>query len=118
MKKADVEEMFRVLSAINPEPKTELEYESPYTLLVAVALSAQSTDVGVNKATKSLFAVANTPEKMVSLGVEGVKEHIRTLGLFNNKAKNVVALSQILLDQYDGDVPQDRDVLETLPGVG
>jgi len=118
MKKADVEEMFRVLSAINPEPKTELEYESAYTLLVAVALSAQSTDVGVNKATKSLFAVANTPEKMVSLGVEGVKDHIRTLGLFNNKAKNVVALSQILLDQYEGDVPQDRDILETLPGVG
>ena len=118
MKRADVGPFFETLSAANPEPETELAYSSPYTLLVAVALSAQSTDVGVNKATKTLFAVADTPEKMVALGVEGVKTHIKTLGLFNTKAKNVVAMSQILLDEHGGEVPADRSVLEALPGVG
>ena len=118
MKKADVFEFFRRLAELNPEPETELEYRDPYTLLVAVALSAQATDVSVNLATRKLFALADTPAKMVALGEEGVKEHIRTIGLFNTKAKNVIALSQRLLDEFDGKVPENRDALETLPGVG
>ena len=118
MKKADVFEFFRRLAELNPEPETELEYREPYTLLVAVALSAQATDVSVNLATRKLFALADTPAKMVALGEEGVKEHIRTIGLFNTKAKNVIALSQRLLDEFDGKVPENRDALETLPGVG
>jgi len=118
VKKADVFEFFRRLAELNPEPETELEYRDPYTLLVAVALSAQATDVSVNLATRKLFALADTPAKMVALGEEGVKEHIRTIGLFNTKAKNVIALSQRLLDEFDGKVPENRDALETLPGVG
>jgi len=118
VKKADVFEFFRRLAELNPEPETELEYREPYTLLVAVALSAQATDVSVNLATRKLFALADTPAKMVALGEEGVKEHIRTIGLFNTKAKNVIALSQRLLDEFDGKVPENRDALETLPGVG
>ena len=118
MKKADVSEFFRRLAELNPEPETELEYRDPYTLLVAVALSAQATDVSVNLATRKLFALADTPAKMVALGEEGVKEHIRTIGLFNTKAKNVIALSQKLLDEFDCKVPENRDALETLPGVG
>ena len=118
MKKADAFEFFRRLAELNPEPETELEYRDPYTLLVAVALSAQATDVSVNLATRKLFAIADTPAKMVALGEEGVKEHIRTIGLFNTKAKNVIALSQKLLDDFGGKVPEDREALESLPGVG
>ena len=118
MKKAEVFEFFRRLAELNPQPETELEYRDPYTLLVAVALSAQATDVSVNIATRRLFSVADTPAKMVALGEEGVKDHIRTIGLFNTKAKNVIALSQKLIDDYGGEVPRDRAALETLPGVG
>ena len=118
MKEADVFEFFRRLAELNPEPETELEYRDPYTLVVAVALSAQATDVSVNLATRKLFAVADTPAKMVALGEEGVKAHIKTIGLFNTKAKNVIALSQKLLDDFGGEVPRDRSALETLPGVG
>lgn len=112
------EEIFARLSEILPDPQTELEYHSPFTLVVAVALSAQATDVGVNKATRRLFAEADTPAKMVALGEDAVREHIKTIGLFRNKAKNVVALSQMILDEFDGEVPQTRDDLVKLPGVG
>src|SRR4029450_1573146 len=109
---------FRRLAELNPEPETELEHKDPYTLLVAVALSAQATDVSVNLATRKLFRTVDTPAKMVALGEQGLKEHIKTIGLFNTKAKNVIALSQKLLDDYGGAVPQDRESLESLPGVG
>ncbi|WP_338588742.1 endonuclease III [Shewanella khirikhana] len=102
----------------NPKPETELNFSTPFELLVAVTLSAQATDVSVNKATDKLFPVANTPQAIVDLGVEGLKEYIKTIGLFNNKAINVVKLSQILLDKHGGEVPEDRDALEALPGVG
>ncbi len=118
MKKTDIIEFFSRLKAIEPEPKGELNYLNPFTLLVAVVLSAQATDVGVNKATPALFNVADTPEKMVALGEERIREYIKTIGLFNAKAKNVYALSQMLIDHYDGEVPQDRDELVKLPGVG
>ena len=118
MKKADVVEFYARLAAEDPHPETELEWSNAYTLLVAVALSAQATDVGVNKATRALFAEVDTPEKMVALGEDALKGHIKTIGLFNTKAKNVIALSQVLIDRYDGVVPADRDALETLPGVG
>ena len=118
MKKADVVEFFARLAADNPHPETELEYVNPYTLLVAVALSAQATDVGVNKATRRLFAEVTTPEQMVALGEDGLKQHIKTIGLFNTKAKNVIALSERLIAEHDGEVPEDRDALERLPGVG
>ena len=118
MARARAEELFRRLAADRPAPKTELEYTSPFTLVVAVALSAQATDVGVNKATGSLFAVADTPEAMLALGEEGVAAHIRTIGLWRNKAKNVIALSQMLVDEFDGEVPATRDALTRLPGVG
>ena len=118
MKKADVVEFFARLAADDPHPETELEYSNPFTLVVAVALSAQATDVGVNKATRRLFAEVDTPEKMVALGEDGLKQHIKTIGLFNTKAKNVIALSEKLIADYDGEVPADRDALETLPGVG
>ncbi len=108
----------RALAAANPAPETELAFSSPYTLLVAVALSAQATDVSVNKATATLFPVADTPEKMVALGEEGVAEHIRRIGLWKSKAKNVVALSRLLLERHGGAVPADRAALEALPGVG
>lgn len=111
-------ELFRRLAEDRPDPKTELEYSDPFTLVVAVALSAQATDVGVNKATKGLFKAANTPAKMVKLGEEGVAEHIRTIGLWRNKAKNVIALSQMILDRFDGETPRTREDLEALPGVG
>lgn len=111
-------EMFRRLAKSRPDPKTELDYVDPYTLVVAVALSAQATDVSVNKATKGLFKAANTPAKMVKLGEEGVSEHIRTIGLWRNKAKNVVALSKIILEQHGGVTPRTREDLEALPGVG
>jgi endonuclease-3 len=118
VKKADVFEFFRRLAELNPEPETELEYRDPYTLLVAVALSAQATDVSVNLATRKQSKFADTPAKMVALGEEALKEHIKTIGLFNTKAKNVIALSRKLLDDFGGLVPRDRDALETLPGVG
>lgn len=118
MKKADVEEFFRRLQSRDPEPKGELNYVNDYTLLVAVVLSAQATDVGVNKATKALFAEVDTPEKMLALGEAGLKQHIKTIGLYNAKARNVIALSRRLVEEFDSQVPQDRDTLETLPGVG
>jgi endonuclease-3 len=118
MKPADVEEFFRLLANDRPIPKTELEYINPYTLLVAVVLSAQATDVSVNKATEPLFEIADTPEKMVALGEARLKGFIKTIGLFNTKAKNVIALSRILIDQHGGTVPRDREALEALPGVG
>ncbi len=110
--------LYERLSADAPAPQTELNYKDPYTLVVAVALSAQATDVGVNKATAKLFEIADTPEKMVALGVECLGDYIKTIGLWRNKAKNVIALSQMLIDEFDGVVPEDRDALERLPGVG
>ena len=118
LKPADVEEIFRRFHAANPEPKGELHYVNPYTLLVAVVLSAQATDEGVNKATKPLFAIADTPGKMVALGEDTVREAIKTIGLFRGKAKNVILLSQQLIDKHGGEVPDDREALEALPGVG
>ncbi|HVL30438.1 MAG TPA: endonuclease III [Sphingomicrobium sp.] len=118
MKKTHIFEFFRRLAELDPDPQTELEYRDPYTLLVAVVLSAQATDVSVNLATRKLFKVADTPEKMVALGEEGVKAHIKTIGLFNTKAKNVIALSEQLLAEHGGEVPRDRAALESLPGVG
>ena len=118
MKLADVDRCFELLSQRQPEPQTELHYTDPYTLLVAVVLSAQATDVGVNRATKGLFAAASTPAAMVALGVDSIRHHIRTVGLFNTKAKNVHKLSQMLLTLHNGAVPADRAALEALPGVG
>jgi endonuclease III len=111
-------QIFERLRAANPAPTTELKYTTPFELLVAVVLSAQATDVGVNKATARLFPVANTPGALVKLGVEGLKPYIQTIGLFNTKAKNVVALSQAILGQHGGEVPRSREALEALPGVG
>ncbi|MGB1310786.1 MAG: endonuclease III [Leucothrix sp.] len=111
-------EIFRRWHAENPEPKTELNFSSPFELLVAVTLSAQSTDKGVNKATDVLFSVANTPQAILDLGLEGLREHIKTIGLYNNKAKNVYAACQILVEQHAGKVPDTREALEALPGVG
>ncbi len=118
MKKANVFEFYRRLAENNPAPETELEYVNPFTLVVAVALSAQATDVGVNKATRALFREVQTPQAMLELGEAGLKQHIKTIGLFNTKAKNVIALSQMLIDDFGGEVPADRDALEKLPGVG
>lgn len=115
---ATIREIFARFRAADPEPKGELEHVNAFTLVVAVALSAQATDVGVNKATRGLFAVADTPEKMLALGEEGVIEHIKTIGLFRNKAKNVIKLSRILVEQYGGQVPSSRAALQSLPGVG
>jgi endonuclease-3 len=113
-----VAEIFRRFHAANPEPKGELEYRNPYTLLVAVVLSAQATDASVNKATPALFALADSPEKMLTLGEERVREHITTIGLYRTKAKHIIALSKRLVCDFNGIVPRDRDALETLPGVG
>jgi len=118
MKKADIDEFFRRLAEVNPSPETELQYKNPFTLLVAVVLSAQATDAGVNKATPALFAAADTPEKMMKLGEAKIRNFIKTIGLFNSKAKNVAALSRILVEEHGGSVPQDRESLEALPGVG
>ena len=118
MNRATVFEFYRRLAELNPSPETELEWTSPYTLLVAVALSAQATDVSVNLATRRLFPIADTPEKMLALGEERLRDLIKTIGLFNTKAKHVILLSQILLDRYGGEVPDDREALEALPGVG
>jgi endonuclease-3 len=116
--RAEVEEFFARLKKHTPEPKTELQYVNPYTLLVAVVLSAQATDKGVNKATAPLFKTVKTPEAMVALGEVGLTEHIKTIGLYRGKAKNVIALSKLLLEQHGGKVPKDREALQALPGVG
>ena len=118
MKREAIREFFRRLHDANPNPQTELEYASPYQLLVAVVLSAQATDRSVNIATRKLFADAPTPEAMVTLGEEGIAEHIKTIGLFRNKAKNTLALSRLLLEGHGGEVPAGREALEALPGVG
>ena len=118
MKKADVDEFFRRLADRIPEPETELDYVNDFTLLVAVVLSAQATDASVNLATRDLFAKVRTPEQMVALGEERLKDHIKTIGLFNTKAKNVIALSTALIERHGGEVPADRDALQALPGVG
>jgi len=118
VKKADIFEFYRRMAEANPAPETELAYGNVYQLLVAVVCSAQSTDVGVNKATRILFAEVKTPAQMVELGEDGLKDHIKTIGLFNGKAKNVIALSKILVRDHGGEVPADRDALEALPGVG
>ncbi|MBR1216760.1 endonuclease III [Bradyrhizobium sp. U87765 SZCCT0131] len=115
---AEVTEAFRRFHDADPEPKGELEYVNPYTLLVAVALSAQATDVSVNKATRNLFPIADTPQKMLALGEERVRDAIKTIGLYRNKARNVIALSQLLIERHGGEVPRDREALEALPGVG
>jgi len=115
---AEREEIFRRFSIQRPEPKGELEHSNPFTLVVAVALSAQATDAGVNKATRALFKAADTPEKMLALGEEKVRDYIKTIGLYRNKAKNVIALSQMLVDEFGGGVPQTREELVRLPGVG
>ncbi|MDB5444185.1 MAG: nth, partial [Phenylobacterium sp.] len=115
---ARIAEIFARFEALESDPRTELDYESPFTLLVAVALSAQATDVSVNKATDKLFKVADTPQKMLALGEAGLKPFIASIGLYNTKAKNVIALSRILIDAYRGEVPLERDKLQALPGVG
>ncbi|WP_438750952.1 endonuclease III [Pararhizobium sp. O133] len=115
---AEIEEIFRRFSIQRPEPKGELEHVNPFTLVVAVALSAQATDAGVNKATRALFAVADTPEKMVALGEDRVRDYIKTIGLYRNKAKNVIALSEKLIAEFGSEVPRTREELITLPGVG
>ena len=115
---ARVAEIFRRFATANPDPRGELEYINPFTLLVAVVLSAQATDAGVNKATRGLFKLANTPKKMAALGEAELQERIKTIGLYRNKAKNVIALSQRLLAEHGGEVPRERDALEALPGVG
>jgi endonuclease-3 len=118
LNKADIFEFFRRLAEDNPSPETELEFGNTYQLLVAVVLSAQATDIGVNKATRELFRGVRTPAQMVLLGEEVLRQHIKTIGLFNSKAKNVIALSEILVRDFGGEVPGTRDVLVTLPGVG
>ena len=118
MTTAQIFEFFRRLAEINPAPETELKFGNCYQLLVAVTLSAQATDVGVNKATRALFAGVETPQQMLDLGEDGLKEHIKTIGLFNSKAKNVIAMARLLVDNFGGEVPATRDELVTLPGVG
>jgi len=118
MKKPQIEEFFRRLSAVEAAPETELNYSNVYTLLVAVVLSAQATDKGVNRATEKLFKIADTPQKMLKLGEAGVTQHIKTIGLYRNKARNVIALSQKLIAEHGGEVPHTRGELESLPGVG
>ncbi|AER56828.1 endonuclease III [Pseudoxanthomonas spadix BD-a59] len=116
--RAQIEEMFSRLAELNPQPTTELEYSSPFELLIAVILSAQATDAGVNKATRRLYPVANTPQAILELGEEGLKRYLSTIGLFNAKARNIIATCQILVDQHGGQVPRQREALEALPGVG
>ena len=118
MNASDVDEFFRRLAEANPEPRSELDFVNPYTLLVAVVLSAQATDVGVNKATGPLFRVADSPERMLALGEDGLKAFIKTIGLYNAKARNVIALSRLLVERHGGQVPRGRAALEALPGVG
>ncbi|MBB4125414.1 endonuclease-3 [Xanthomonas translucens] len=118
LSKAEIHELFSRLSELNPTPTTELDYSTPFELLIAVILSAQATDVGVNKATRRLYPVANTPAAILALGEDGLKRYISTIGLFNAKAKNVIATCRILVEQYAGEVPRERAALEALPGVG
>ncbi len=118
MNKEKRTKIFAALRAADPNPETELRYDSPFELLVAVILSAQATDVSVNKATEGLFKAANTPQAMLALGVDGLKRYIRTIGLYNNKAENIIKTCRILVDDYDGEVPRTREALEKLPGVG
>ena len=118
MNKVTVEEFLQRMQKANPNPKGELDYTNEFTLLVAVVLSAQATDVGVNKATRALFKAADTPERMLALGLEGLKEYIKTIGLFNTKARNIIGLSQALIAEHGGRVPEDRAALEKFPGVG
>ena len=118
MEQAKIDKIFAIFANNNPHPKTELLFTNNYTLLVAVVLSAQSTDVGVNKATKRLFAIANSPETMLAIGENGLKKYINTIGLYNNKAKNIIALSQILIEKFDSQIPTNLDELQSLPGVG
>ena len=118
MNAADREEFYRRLAEINPEPKTELEHSNAFELLIAVILSAQATDVGVNKATRRLFPAARTPQAILDLGEDGLKQHIRTIGLFNSKARNILRTCRALVEQHGGRVPSERDALEALPGVG
>lgn len=118
MKKSDIPHFFSTLEAANPHPQTELEYSNHFELLAAVLLSAQATDVGVNKATRKLFPVANTPQAILDLGLEGLESHIKTIGLYRSKAKNLMATSQILVEKYQGQIPRTREELEQLPGVG
>ena len=118
LKKNQISEVFSRLSAVNPEPKTELESVNTYTLLVAVICSAQATDVGVNKATRDLFPIVDTPQKMLDLREDGLKRYIKTIGLFNSKAKNVIAMSQLLVEKHNGEVPDTLEELQALPGVG
>ena len=118
MTPAQIDDAFRRFAAANPDPRSDLAYHSPFTLLVAVVLSAQATDVGVNKATARLFAEADTPEAILALGEDRLRDHIRTIGLFNNKAKNIIALCALLVRDHGGGVPEDRDALQALPGVG
>ncbi|MDB2682908.1 endonuclease III [Alphaproteobacteria bacterium] len=118
MKAQEIHEFFNRLEEKNPSPKSDLEYTNPYTLLVAVTLSAQATDIGVNKATKELFKIVDTPQKMLDLGIDQLKDHIKTIGLYNNKAKNVIAMSEILVNEHNGNVPGTREDLMSLPGVG
>ena len=118
MKKDQAAEFYRRLAASNPAPTTELNYATPFQLLIAVILSAQATDVGVNKATSKLFPLAPTPDKILDLGIDGLSEYIKTIGLYRTKAKNVIATCRILLEQHGGTVPDDREALEALPGVG
>ena len=118
MKKTDIAPFFATLKAANPQPQTELEYTNVFELLAAVLLSAQATDVGVNKATRRLFAVANTPHKMRALGLPALTDHIKTIGLYRNKAKNLFETCRLLIEQHDGEVPRSREALEALPGVG
>ena len=116
--RAEITQMFERLSELNPNPTTELEYSTPFELLIAVLLSAQATDVGVNKATRRLYPLANTPQTILDLGEEALRRHISTIGLFNTKARNVIATCRILVDRHGGEVPRDRGALEALPGVG
>ncbi|MFM6933669.1 MAG: endonuclease III domain-containing protein, partial [Novosphingobium sp.] len=118
MTRDEIFEFFRRLAELNPSPETELLFGNAFQLVVAVALSAQATDVGVNKATRALFRAVQTPQQMLELGEDGLKEHIKTIGLFNTKAKNVIALSQLLVDEFGGEVPSTREELVRLPGVG
>lgn len=118
MTQEQITEMFARLQADRPNPQTELHYSNSFTLLVAVVLSAQATDVGVNKATKTLFPKADSPQKMLNLGEEGLKTHIKTIGLFNTKARNIMGLCRVLIEKYGGQIPADREALESLPGVG
>lgn len=118
MNKAEVEQFFAALKADNPNPEGELDYVNNFTMLVAVVLSAQATDKGVNKATAELFKIADSPQKMAALGLSGITSHVKTIGLYNAKAKNTLALSEILIEKHGGEVPDDRAALEALPGVG